>query len=166
MPLVHMAGGRRQPHRLQRPDAADAEDDLLGDAHLRIAAVQPAREFAVAWDVRLNVGVEEVERYLADLESPDFGDGGAPVERDVDAQPRAIGEAHRFQRLERRVDGPVLFLLPAVRAEPLVEVAEVVQQPHAHEWDAKIRGGLQVVAGENTEASGVVREALGERELK
>ena len=40
VPFVQMKGPRCHAERLQRPDAADAEDDLLLDARLAVAAVQ------------------------------------------------------------------------------------------------------------------------------
>ena len=35
------------PERLERADAADAQHDLLADAHLVVAAVEPAGDLAV-----------------------------------------------------------------------------------------------------------------------
>ena len=69
--------------RLQRADAADAEDDLLLDARLAIAAVEPRRQLAIPRRVLLEVGVEQVQRHAAEAHAPD---------RD---QHRAIAERHR-----------------------------------------------------------------------
>src|SRR5439155_3016360 len=45
--LVEMKDGGIRSERLERPHATDAEDDLLLNARLAIAAVQPRREFAI-----------------------------------------------------------------------------------------------------------------------
>jgi hypothetical protein len=45
----------------QRAHAADAEDDLLLDARLAVAAVEPRRQLAVPRRVLLEVGVEQVQ---------------------------------------------------------------------------------------------------------
>ena len=47
VPFVQVKDRRRHAERLQRPDAADAEDDLLLDARLAVAAVQARRQLAV-----------------------------------------------------------------------------------------------------------------------
>ena len=56
------SGGRRRAdaQRAQRADAADAEHDLLLQARLAIAAVEPRRELAIRRRVLLEVGVEQV----------------------------------------------------------------------------------------------------------
>jgi hypothetical protein len=41
--------------------------------------------------------------------------------------------------------------LPAVGRQALLEVSGPVQQPHADQRDAEVRGGLEVVAGEDAQ---------------
>src|SRR2546423_8929055 len=47
MSFVEMEGAGGDAERLERPDAADAENDLLLDARLAIAAVEARRELAI-----------------------------------------------------------------------------------------------------------------------
>ena len=57
--------------RLQRADAADAEDDLLLDARLAIAAVEARRQLAIPRRVLFEIGVEQVQRHAAEPHAPD-----------------------------------------------------------------------------------------------
>ena len=45
--LVHVVGGRVDTDAAQRPDAADAQDELLDDAGAQVAAVEPGGERAI-----------------------------------------------------------------------------------------------------------------------
>jgi hypothetical protein len=70
-----------------------------------------------------------------------------------------------FDRGERQrieiVDG-VAFLLPAVGIEQLPEVALLIEQAEADQRVVLVARGFQMVAGENAQAAGVDRQALGE----
>ena len=59
--FVEVPDGRVEPERAQRPHAADAEDDLLLDARLAVAAVEARRELAIPRRVLLEIGVEQIE---------------------------------------------------------------------------------------------------------
>ena len=58
-----------------------------------------------------------------------------------------------------------MLLLPAVAGEGLAEVAVPVEQSDADERDAEVAGGLEMVAGEDAEAAGVLRQGGGDAEL-
>ena len=55
----------------QRPDAADAEQQLLAQAVLAGAAVEAVGDLAVVVGVALDVGVEQQQRHPADAGDPD-----------------------------------------------------------------------------------------------
>ena len=63
------------------------------------------------------------------------------------------------------VEDGVLLELPALAGERLLEVAGVVEQADADQRDAEVAGGLEVVAGQDAEAAGVLREHRGDAEL-
>jgi hypothetical protein len=63
--FVEVIDGRRTTHRLEHPHAADAEDDLLLDARLAIAAVEACRQLAIPRRVLLEIRVEQVQRDAA-----------------------------------------------------------------------------------------------------
>ena len=70
--------GRRVPGdpavRAERADAADAEQQLLAQPVLAVAAVEPVGDVAVVVGVALDVGVEHQQRHPADAGHPDPGD--------------------------------------------------------------------------------------------
>ena len=61
------------PMRRERPDAADAEQQLLADADALVAAVQARRQLAILRLVALDVRVEQQQRVAADRHLPDAG---------------------------------------------------------------------------------------------
>ena len=58
------------------------------------------------------------------------------------------------------------FLLPAIRIEVLVEITALVQQADADEGQAEVAGGLEMIAGEDAEAAGIVGDALRQSEFR
>ena len=71
VPFVHVADGRRLAEGPQGPDAADAQDHFLADAHVVIAAVEPGGDLPIVGVVLRDVGVEQIQRHPADLNAPD-----------------------------------------------------------------------------------------------
>ena len=69
------------------------------------------------------------------------------------------------QRQTGRVDQRILFGLPAVGGQRLPEVSRPVVQPHRDERQAQIGGGLEVIAGQDAQTAGVVRQHLRDAEL-
>ena len=58
-----------------------------------------------------------------------------------------------------------MFLLPAVDRNPLVEIALRVHEADADQRHAEVAGFLAVIAGQHTQAAGVDRQRLVQREL-
>ena len=56
--------------RVERAHAADAEEDLLTQPVLGLAAVEPVGDGAQVGSVLLDVGVEQVQRHPSDLRLP------------------------------------------------------------------------------------------------
>ena len=96
--LVHVPDGGAVAEGTHGAHAADAEDDLLADAHLAVAAVEAGAELAVLRGVAVDVGVHQVDGDAADLDAPDLGIDGAAGQVDVDQDRLAL-------RVERRVTG-------------------------------------------------------------
>ena len=148
-------------------DAADAEQHLLAEAVLLLAAVQAVGDLAVLVGVALDVGVQEQQRHAADAGDPDAGEQvGAAGHLDRDGGAGAVVLAQEGQRQLVGVEDRVGLLLPALTRERLLEVARLVEQAHADQRDAEVRGGLEVVTGEDAEAAGVLREHRGDAELR
>ena len=153
----------------ERPDrahAADAGQDLLLDPVFLVAAVQPVGDAAQIVIVLGDVGIQQQQRNSAHL-------------RDPHARPQLVGVRHRQldqhrvvvvvgqqpQRQALRIQRRIALVLPAVGGQRLPEVPRAVQQADRDQRKAQVRGGLQVIAGQNAQAAGVVRQHLGDAEL-
>ena len=166
VPLVQMPGGRLDAQRLERAHAADAEDDLLLDPRLAIAAVEPRRELAVPWRVLFEIGVEEKELHASEPHEPHRHEHRAVAERYGDHAGTAVGGDRLLDRRVLPVQSLVHFLLPPFRRHHLVEVALRVHEADADERNAEVARFLAVIAREHAEAACVDRERLMERELR
>ena len=165
--LVEVVHVHVEAERAEGADAADAEYDFLRHAVLVGAAVEPVRNegLGVAGKVR----VEEVERGVAEgRRLPDLAAHVLIADRDRHLDARVLDEfvgvavgAEDGCGLARIVEG-------------LVAVAPPPFQPDSDEGQVEVVGALEVVAGEDAEATGVglelgvepvlhteVRDALG-----
>ncbi len=72
------------PHRLDRPDAADPEEQLLADPDPGVAAIEPRGQRPVGLGVRVDLRVEQEQRDPPDQDLPDPGveDAGVGLDRD------------------------------------------------------------------------------------
>jgi hypothetical protein len=171
VPLVGVVDlRRRRPGELavgaQRPHAADAEQHLLAQPVVLVAAVEAVGDPALGRRVLLDVAVEQQQRHPADLGPPHVREQRAPLgQRDVDDDGGAVGLAQQLQREAVRVERGVVLELPAVAGQALGEVPGPVEQAHADQREAQVGGGLQVVAGQDAQAAGVLRQHLGDPEL-
>ena len=68
----------------QRAHAADAEQQLLAQAVLAVAAVQAVGDVAVVLRVLLDVGVEQQQRDAADVATKIRASSGGPPGRSID----------------------------------------------------------------------------------
>ncbi len=164
--LVHVAHRGADPERLERPHAPDARYDLLPDANLAVAPVEPGRDLLIVRAVLREVRVQQVQRHAADHGAPerDLDIVVAHLEGDVALRPvRAEGRLHRQVG---EVILRVLLLLPTVDVEILPEVALLIQQAHGGHGDAEVAGALEVVAGKHGEAARVDRQAFGDAKLQ
>ena len=126
MALVAVVDVVPDAHGTQRADAADAEQDLLLEAVLPVAAVEVVGDLTVLVEVGLEIGVEQVEVRAAHLTAPYAGRERAARERHGDRHPVAAGVAHgRYGQLVE-VLRLVGRLLRTLGREPLREVSEAV----------------------------------------
>ena len=93
MALVHVHDRDLDAEGVEHFHAADAQDDLLLQAHLGIAAVELGGEPAVVLAVLFMVGIEHVDGDPADLDLPDLEHDLAAGEIQFDLQRAAVGLA-------------------------------------------------------------------------
>src|SRR5712691_2132889 len=159
--LVEVEHPRHHAELSQRPHSTDPEHDLLAQAAVRLGHIEPVGDGAQVGWVGLQVGVEQEQRYAPDLRAPDADLHLAIPDRRVDLD--ALHPSHRqlfAAVLEINLD------LAAFRIDLLAAETLLVEQADSDQWQAKVAGGLQVIAREHAEAAGVDRQALGQAELE
>ncbi len=167
--LVWKHLGRGMPaQRAERPDRADpadAEQQLLAEPVLAAAAVQPVGDLVQVRLVLLDVGVEQQQWDAADLGHPDLrGQLAARGQvRTCTGAPDLVAE--QLERQAVRVPCRIPLGLPAVGRQGLGEVAVPVQQADPDQRHAEVAGRLEVVAGQDAQAAGVLRQRGGDAEL-
>ena len=162
--------GRRVPAQRaegpHRAHPAHAEQQFLAQPVVAAAAVQPVGDLVQVGLVLLHVGVEQQQRHPADLGHPDLrGELPARGQVHLDVHRRAGGVPEQLQGQAVRVVGRVPLGLPAVGGQRLGEVAVPVQQADPDQRHAQVAGRLQVVAGQDAQAAGVLRQRGGDAVL-
>ena len=138
--LVEVQVPRVDSDRRERAHAADAEQEVLREAHVGVGDVEARGDPAGDRRVLGAVGVEQVERDASDVDAPDLGDARArpPIGTEtVSGAPSSPVTQGRRQALGVGVD-PVL-LLAAGAVDALAEVALAVEQPDARRAAARRR---------------------------
>jgi hypothetical protein len=135
---------------------ANPEQQFLTDADSAVTAVEARGELAIFRLIAFDIGVEEQQGAATDrqLPYPREQRSGTGIDADDDRFVRRSGGLNRQVIV---LDPDVFLGLPAVRIEPLAEVALVIEQPDPDKRNAKVGCALDVIAGEDAEAAGVDR---------
>ena len=153
--------------RADRPYAADAGQDLLLDAVLLVAAVEPVGDRRAGRDrspgCRNPAAATEFDRPARSRPAPAAARMSGIASSTSTGSPACVGEQPQRQSL--RIQRRVVLVLPAVGGQRLPEVARAVVQAHRDQRQAQVRRGLQVVSGQDPQAAGIVRQHLGNAEL-
>ncbi len=160
--LVEVPDRRRQPECPDRAHAADAEHELLVEAHLAAANVQDVGDRPVRVGVLREIGVEQQDRDPSDLGDPDRDGQVAPGQLDRHGQGQARRVLDPSERQPRQVVVGVVVLLVAVGIDRLAEVALAIEEPYADRRQGHVAGRLHVVAGEDAEPARVDAEQFVE----
>ena len=125
------------PSAGQRPHAADAQQQLLADADAIVAAVEPRGQLAI---LRAVASTSESSRSSVLRPTASFQTRATivPVRVSIETVTGRRRPMRQLQRQQPAVDVEVVFVLPAVRVEPLPEIALVVEQADADERDAQV----------------------------
>ena len=166
VPFVHVVHRRLQPQRLQRPQAADAQHNLLADAHVVVAAVQRIGNAAVLGPFVLgDVGIQQVQLHPPDFHQPDLDPHHPRGQLDLHLEFASPGIPRRSHRQSVKIVQRVALLLPSVRVQVLLQVAGLVKQAAAHHRDVRIAARLQKVSREHSQPAGVRGQALDDAVL-
>ena len=131
--FVHVADAGLDAQGVEGPEPANAEQDLLADAHFPVAAVEVGGDLPVLGAVDFQVGVQQVERHAAHLGGPDLGVDRLLGIGNFDDQRFARGGMQQAEGHLVQVDFRVEFHLPAVRVEGLLEITLTVEQADTDE---------------------------------
>ena len=113
--LGDRCAGQAREHP-QRAYAADAQEQLLAQAVLAGAAVEPIGDVAILTGVLLDVGVQQEQRHAANVRDPDPRDQvWSAWQRDGDLRPSAIGLAQDGQGKFVGIEDRIGLLLPGFR---------------------------------------------------
>ncbi len=163
MPLVHVIHARFESEGRERPKTADAQHDFLPNARVVVAAVELVGNGAIfRTEIFRDVGIEENQAHPAHIQQPDFDLDRAIGEIYLDANFPVVRVGCGQNRECIEVTGGIAFLLPAIGIQILPKVAVLIQKRHADERKVEVARRFQVVAGEDAEAAGINRKALGQ----
>ena len=160
VPLVHMADRGFDPENLQCPNAANAEQHFLPDAHILVAPIELGGDHAVVRRVFRDIGIQQIERHAPHLHAPDLS--GHIMSGHFHDDPKGIAPGVALE-----VHGHIIpvvfgieFLLPSVPVQILLEIALAIEQAHGDQRNSEIAGGFKVISGENAQSAGVNGQAL------
>lgn len=149
-----------------RSNSTDTGEYLLLDAVILVAAVQPVGHPTQLRVVVGDVGIEQQQRDASHLGDPHpCPQNPRSGHRHMDQHRRVAVVGEQPQRQTVRVEGRIAFGLPAVGSQRLAEVARAVEQSDTDQRQSQVGGSLEVVAGQDSEPAGVVRQHLGDTEL-
>ena len=158
MTFVEMVDPRRPAERLNRAGTADAEHEFLLETVQPVAAVETIGDRAIRVGVRLEVAVESEESDRANREPPHSGRHDTTRHRHLHHHTGIDGtEALRVMSFEPLTLGAV--------DDFLAEEAVAIEEADAGEAETEIARRLEMVAGEDAETTGVLRQGLGDAEL-
>ena len=163
--LVQMPDRRLDAERTEGADPADAEDQLLAEAHLASADVEDVGDRSIRRIVGRDVGVEEQDRRPSDLRHPHRGMHHPVGDLHAHLERRPVAGAGATHRQLRRIEIRLGMLLVAIGVDLLAEVAPAIEEADAHERNRGIRCGLAVVAGQDAEAARVELHRFVDAEL-
>src|SRR5260370_38349814 len=109
--------------------------------------------------------MEQEKSAASSFPAPPSGADGAATGMDLALDGLAAGSDGRFHGQLVDIHLQVFFLLPAAAVEPLPEVALAIKQADADERNAQVRGALDMIAGENSQAAGVDGNRFMQSEL-
>src|SRR5258708_11958832 len=163
MTLVHMEDLGLAAEGVEESDSAEAEDGLLTEAVVGVAAIEVVGEAAVPGVIAFDVGVkqedgDDVTGYTEDIEAPGADENFPALHGEGDD---LLGAG------EGGLGGPgdVGLGLLADGVEVLTEVAAAVRERDSNHGGGSVGRGAEGVAGEHAQSAGVGGEGRGEGDL-
>src|SRR5690606_32941371 len=108
--------------------------------------------------VLFDVSVEQIKRDAADLCTPRLSKNFAAADVYADRQAFAVVAENRFDGRFAFENIDVAFELPAVVPDMLPKISVTIEQADGDERHVQIAGGFQMIARENAEPAGIIRQ--------
>src|SRR6476620_3067976 len=156
MSFVHVEHVGLNSERGESFYAANPEHDFLAHAHLEIAAVKFRSDASVLRVVLRNVGIEEIDVYTTDAQFPNPGENFS-IENQDRNEKLHFAPARFAYRQVVKILVQVNRCLNAVLIDLLPEIAVAIKQTYRNKIQIKIARRFAMVAGQNAEAAGVIR---------
>ena len=137
--FVQVKNARRDAHRLQRAETADAQQQFLADADAAISAIETRGQLPVFRRIALYVGIQQQQIAASDLHAPDFARMEPLARLDLPIDRFAVRADRRLHRQLIDVGLQIFLLLPAVLVEPLPEVSLPVKQSDSDQRNVRDR---------------------------
>ena len=135
--------------------AADAEQDFLLQTILPVSAIELICNLAVFGNIVLEVCVEKVKVCASHGNLPDPGVKLASGKLAAHSNPLAVGAGNGLGRDLEEVLRIVFRHLVALRGDFLGKIAVTVEEAHCYHVDVHVAAFLEVVAGKDSETSGI-----------
>ena len=153
MPLVAVINVFLDAQFLQRQDAADAQQNLLLETILPIAAIEAVGDGTVELGVHVVVGVQQIKADAPHIRTPHQGMHMIVHIGHVDHHLIAVGIEHTLNGQGIEILRVILGNLLAVHAEALCEIAITIEEPHGTHVDIAVRSLFQIVAGQHAQTA-------------
>src|SRR6266850_2559230 len=165
MSLVEMADVRLDANRLQHPPSTDAENDLLLQAQLAVAAIELAGNASIRRCIRRIVGVHQIQPHTADLHLPHANPYGRTGNGDRKPHPFAAGVTHRSDRKLAGVIEGIERPLATVYADVLPKVSLLIEKTDSDDRNSEVVSRFQQITGNVPEAAGIDRQRFAQHEF-
>src|SRR3954451_2743248 len=156
MSFVHVEHVRLDAERGESFHAADSEHDFLAHTHLEIAAVKLCCDASVLRVVLRNVRVEQIDVDPTDAQFPNPGENFSIENRNRNEKLHFAAASFAdwqvvkiLVQVDRRLNAVLIDLLP--------EIAVAIEQTNRNKIQIEIARRFAMVAGQNPEAAGVIR---------
>jgi hypothetical protein len=163
--LVQVQHTRLGADERQGVDPSDAQDELLLDPRLEVAAVEARGDLPIPRSVLLDVGVEQVQPRPSDRRGPQLRRDHAAGERQLDGERCAVELAEQGHGEPVRIEHLPHLALRACVVESLVGGLPV-EEPDTDERDAQGTRRLELLASDGPEPAREDGERVGQGELR
>ncbi len=140
MPLVEVKHRGLNPERAQQTDASHPEQYFLHNPRRAVTPVNAQSQIPIVLFVFRTVGVQQVHCAASDIDAPGLEIYFVHGDFDRADQRLALRVQHRFDGKILWIQARVIFRLPVVLVDGLLEVAFPIKQTHADEPEAEVAG--------------------------